>query len=177
MYFIEDKPSAVRELQRMLLIVSQADHTLPTTAIDGIFTDETRLAVLAYQRGRGLLTSGVGDIETFNSLFMEMRRLIDEKNAYLSTVSPESYPLSLGSSGEAVKRLNTDLLSLRRFYKDMPEADIRPYFGRGTDSAVKYMQDVFRILPDGIVTYVIAKRIADEISEREKFPLGDLNRR
>ncbi len=169
MYLIDDSVSAIREVQRMLLIIAEVENSIPEVSVDGIYGDTTADAVLEYQRLRSLAASGVVNEETFNLLFFESEGIIDERNTRNNTVRYEQFPLVLGDAGENVRRLNTELLSLVRFYPDMPLADIRGFFGRATEGAVKYFQRILRVDEDGKVSAELFERIRREVLEREKF--------
>ena len=71
MYDTSDKAAAIRAVQRFLLELHYFDGTIPFITIDGIYGDDTRAAVRAYQRLRGLPETGEVDYGTFRPLYAE----------------------------------------------------------------------------------------------------------
>lgn len=63
-----DKGSAVRKIQQALIFL---DFPVPKVGANGIFGDETELAVRSYQEARGLSVDGVVGPETIESLDSE----------------------------------------------------------------------------------------------------------
>lgn len=61
----------VRSLQTMLRILAESDHSLPTVIPDGIYGQNTMAAVSAFQRKKGLPTTGVADQITWDSIVAE----------------------------------------------------------------------------------------------------------
>ncbi|MBQ8289782.1 MAG: peptidoglycan-binding protein [Clostridia bacterium] len=169
MYYISDKASAVREVQRMLLIISQATDGISEVTVDGIYGDTTRLAVLEFQKISGLEQTAEVDLETFTLLFDKSEKILTEARVNAGVSDEEKYPLMTGDASGAVRRLNTELLSLTRYLPDMPRADVRGFFGRATEDAVKYFQNLVRAEADGKVSALLFDRIKNELSHREKF--------
>ncbi len=68
--------------------------------------------------------------------------------------SPESYPgspLKLGSSGPAVRTIQNQLNNISRNFPKIPKVATDGNFGPGTEKSVKVFQEVFHLVPDGIV--------------------------
>ena len=169
MYFINDKTSAVREVQRMLLIISQEQGELGEVTVDGIYQDTTRGAVLEFQKLNGLNPTSEVDLDTFSLLYLKSEDILNRNRINGETRGVDKFPLILGDASDAVMRLNTELLSLTRYLTDMPRADTRSFFGRATADAVKYFQKIIRVADDGIVSQELFDRIKKELSHREKF--------
>ena len=73
-------------LQYLLAVVSQFYVSLPGVAVDGVFGEETRQAVIALQRDAGLEPTGRVDRETWDVLverFLGVDRTVLEGQAYL----------------------------------------------------------------------------------------------
>jgi peptidoglycan hydrolase-like protein with peptidoglycan-binding domain len=60
---------AIENLQRYLRQLALFEKNLPLVAIDGVYTQETRDAVLAFQRSIGLQETGTVDYATWTQLF------------------------------------------------------------------------------------------------------------
>lgn len=90
-------------------------------------------------------------------------------------------PLKLGSSGEAVKIIQTQLNRIAKNYPAIPISPTNGYFDETTEKAVKTFQKIFNLSQDGIVgkgtwykisqIYVGIKNLAELNSEGEKLPV------
>lgn len=58
----------VRSLQTMLRQISMLDAAIPPVIPDGIYGRDTRAAVAAFQRSRGLPVTGVTDLTTWEAI-------------------------------------------------------------------------------------------------------------
>lgn len=68
--------------------------------------------------------------------------------------NPESYPgtpLSLGSSGSAVRTIQTQLNRISQNYPLIPKVAVSGNFNEATEEAVKTFQQIFHLTQDGIV--------------------------
>ena len=74
-YRIDRNEEAVREVQRYLRAVSYRHKEVPHIGIDGIFGEETREALRAFQRRFSLPPTGVADSESFRLLYREFIRI------------------------------------------------------------------------------------------------------
>ena len=163
MFKIHDRVSAVRRIQEYLrLINDRLDCKLPVIAIDGIYGEETRLAVMAFQAMRGILESGVVDSVTNEAIY----------NAYLKATESEvksqfsnsDFPVSYGSNSRSVEAINRILKDLTEIYKDIPSADRGSYFGFNTRAAVEAYEAITGRTPSGIVDSELYNRMVREVN-------------
>ena len=68
-YRVGDRGEKVSQLQYMLSVVAQFISSVPSIEVDGIFGPNTRGAVLAFQRWRGLPQTGEVDENTWDAIF------------------------------------------------------------------------------------------------------------
>ena len=66
---VGDRGEKVSQLQYMLSVVAQFIQQVPSVTVDGVFGPNTRTAVLAFQRWRGLPQSGEVDENTWDAIF------------------------------------------------------------------------------------------------------------
>ena len=72
MYRLGDKRAAIREIQKYLHFISdRITNEVPRIAIDGIYGNESKEAVMAFQEYKGIAKTGEVDYETFNLLYSE----------------------------------------------------------------------------------------------------------
>ena len=170
MYRLENKAAAVREVQRYLLIVAQKNEALPHITVDGIYSEQTREAVIIYQELYGLRKSGTVDIITFNSLRDEADLILREKELESTVISHSLFPLKIGSSGTDVANLNNALIELSAYY-DIQAPRRGSFYSKETEEAVKKMQRILILEEDGITTVELKARIDKELLSLKNFTL------
>lgn len=77
---------------------------------------------------------------------------------------PSSYPgytLSVGSSGAAVRKIQTFLNSISDKYPLIPKVAVDGVYGSKTKDAVATFQKIFQLYPTGVVNYPTWYRISD----------------
>ena len=168
MYRIEDKSAAVREVQRFLIVIAERDDTVPQLPADGFYSEELRLAVMEYQRRKGLPASGSVDKETFDLLYSEYSEILLEEERKKGVINYASFPLKLGDSGGDVRNLNTTLSELSLYYKNV-NSPSGGFYSKVTEEAVKSMQFHLLVPESGEVTLEFYDRLGLELSERKKF--------
>ncbi len=70
-YRIDREEEAIREVQRYLRAISYKESRVPHVGVDGIYGEETREAVRAFQALFPLLVTGLVDAQTFALLYRE----------------------------------------------------------------------------------------------------------
>lgn len=158
---IHDKEAAVRRIQTYLHFIRDRSYPeLPPLTPDGIYGEETRAAVIAFQDIMGLEASGIVDIKTNAAIYSvyESARDVEIESEF----DIDDFPISQGSGGAQVGATNRILNSLRGMYADMPRADRGDRFGSETKSAVEYIETVFGRAPSGIVDAALYNRIVRE---------------
>ena len=137
---------AVKSLQEKLISLGYL-----TGSADGIFGIGTISAVKAFQTVSGLPADGVVGSKTMNAL----NAAIDKKNNTSSEV------LQKGDSGDAVKSLQTQLITLGYL---SGRAD--GVFGESTKSAVKAFQSANGLSSDGVAGKKTQQAILDAIAKK-----------
>ena len=67
MYRIDDRQTAIMQVQKFLMALTEDIFIAPS----GVFDDNTRLAVIVFQKKFGLEDTGVVDFATFELLYRE----------------------------------------------------------------------------------------------------------
>lgn len=169
MYSIYDKPMAIREVQRYLLLISQEDGRITEVPVDGIYGEPTRIAVAEFQKNNGLKQTGTVDKETFDLLYLTYTEIRDERDASSYVTVIEAFPLRLGDNGVDVEQLNLMLRQLGEYYIDLKRPEAEAFFSPVTEAAVKEMQKKFLEKETGVVTKKLFRRLRNEISARERM--------
>ncbi len=168
MYHINDKNGAVREVQKYLLTISQTEEYLPHITVDGIYNEDTKLAVISFQHEMGLNETGKTDRETFDLLFSEYVRINESNDHEKNILNIKDFPLKRGSSGSDVAVLNTHIRELSAYYPDLGEP-ASDYFSSVTEDSVKLLQEYFLEDITGFADIKLFERIRKEANLRKKF--------
>lgn len=100
MYSIKNKKEPVREVQRILLTLGYGEsHLVP---MDGIFGENTRLALMNFQQKNALEVTGVVNYETYLVLLEEYEKALEKDKG-------ELFPLVRGTKNEFVRLLHAYL--------------------------------------------------------------------
>lgn len=148
----------VRTLQIRLNRISRNYPAIPKIIrADGIFSDDTEAAVRAFQEIVGLSVDGVVGKATWYAVqffYNAVKRLneLDSEGIALSEVT-QQYPgvLREGDSGNAVENLQFYINYLSDFYPAIPAVERDGIYGSETANAVRQIQGVFGLEPDGVV--------------------------
>ena len=149
-----DTGAAVRELQYLLAFVGNFVEQIPIVTIDGIFGEATRNALEAFQRTYGIPVTGIADTLTWNTLYNAYRgqyASLPENYFSGSTIPYPGFPLTRGSQGAEVMRIQEYLNYISNTYTSIPKIDADGVFGPQTADAVRAYQTLFGINPNGVV--------------------------
>ncbi|MDR1000707.1 MAG: peptidoglycan-binding protein [Clostridiales bacterium] len=137
-------------MQEYLNAIARVYSSIPTVTADGKFGTATRNAVIAFQRLFGLTSDGIIGQDTWNRIVYEYNKLQQEPSVPSYPAYP-GYLISYGSQGEYVRRLQSYLNEISRFYPSVPSVTADGIFGAGTRNAVIAFQNLFGLSSDGIV--------------------------
>ncbi|HBM00676.1 MAG TPA: spore cortex-lytic protein [Ruminococcaceae bacterium] len=145
---------SVKILQYYLCFLSYFNLKLPYVAVDGIFGDETRDAVLAFQSLYGLDVDGIVGRDTWdmiqNAYAGVLTSLPDEYRSYSSLLYP-GYIITTGASGKVVEQLQTYLKTIADNNPSIPDVTVDGYYGEETKKAVLAVQKLEGIEQNGQV--------------------------
>ena len=164
---------AIYNLQRYLRQLSRFDPAIPSVDEDGIFGDQTRASLSAFQRKYSLPITGAADSETWARLFNEYLASVEERTrplpVYLFPRFPAEYSVGRGDENLLVGVIQYLLRELLTLYgKDLELLPLDGVFSELTERAVKDFQTVQRLPPNGRVDRVTWNRLAQAAE-------GDLN--
>ena len=143
----------VKVIQYYLRVAGRFNNAIPPVAIDGIFGESTRDAVIAFQRQYDLIPDGIVGQQTWIYLY----RAVKSAGALVpvfdvTTVRPyPGYVLRSGSRGEYVGLLQEYLTGISIYDSSIPAVPITGYFGDQTYNAVIAFQQQYGLAADGIV--------------------------
>ena len=149
-----ERGTSVSTLQYYLDFLGFFYDTLPDIDIDGIFGNDTRNAVLAFQKQFDLPADGIVGRQTWykiqDAYDSVLRSLPSEYSSYSSLLYP-GYYITTGATGKVVEQLQTFINSISRNYSSVPSVVIDGIFGPSTQNAVRAIQQLTGQNPSGAV--------------------------
>ncbi len=144
----------VSNLQYFLLYLSQFYSTITPVAIDGVFGNETRQSVVSAQNTFGLTEDGVVGEITWNAIYNAYRGIIAEIPLEYVEGNILPFPgllLRIGSDNDSVLLLQQYINVIAQVYPEVNSVELTGYFGAQTDRAVKAIQTLSGLEPNGLV--------------------------
>lgn len=152
------------DLQYFLRFISTFNPTVEAPSIDGVFGEETRDAVISFQKEYGLAPTGVVDLQTWEAIYSTYQGMLATLPSGYFSDSTDPYPgfpVRLGSRGEEVRRVQLYLNRVSEAYPQIPPITVDGVFGPGTQAAVLTFQSLFGLTPDGVVALLTYNRLAE----------------
>ena len=156
---------AIFNLQRYLRQLSRFDEDIPSVDEDGIFGEETRASLEAFQQKYGLPVSGVADAETWTRLFNEYLASVEERTrpdpVFIFPRHPADYSVGRGDQNlyvAVIQQLLRDIIIL--YGEDAERLPVDGIFGETTEAAVRDFQRIHRLPEDGRVDRITWNRLA-----------------
>ena len=162
MFKMHEEKEAIKRIQTYLHFIRDRTHPeLPMIGIDGIYGEETRKAVSAFQRLYGIKESGIVDLVTNDTVYIAFAQ--SDGVDIISVLSESDFPVSYGSYGTEVNALNYLLKELRGRYVDLPRPSEGAFFGRETEATVKALERIFGEEESGVVDARLYNRMINEL--------------
>jgi len=160
---------SVRMVQQAINRLSEAIPGLPRVPEDGVFGEQTRDAIFAFQRIFGLSIDGAVGPITWERLMREYLDLQPEGPSVHPGPQLPPYPgsaIRVGASGENVRLIQQAINRLVPCYSSrlwrISEDGI---FGNGTRDAVMAFQSIFGLTADGVVGPITWERLMREAAD------------
>lgn len=147
-----DTGRIVRSLQYMLAVVADYYPEVRPVEVDGVYGEQTANAVRDFQALAGLPVDGITGPDTWRRLYPTYLNLVDTYGVSARGIS--LYPglsLSVGARGEDVSTLQTFLARISRSISGIPPVTVDGIFGPGTERAVIALQELYGLIPNGVV--------------------------
>ena len=168
MYRIDDRTSAIREIQRYLYEIHKAGLvSISRVPIDGIYGEQTRNAVSEFQDTQGIERSGSVGYETYTAIYREYRQAqaLAGNKEYL--ISDNPFPFKRGDNSTDIEVIHLIFRELRNYYPDLPFVKRSSYFSGETESVARAAEAIFGMNESGTVTKALYDRMLRELSARK----------
>ena len=158
---------AVANLQRYLRQLASASPEIGQVPVDGIFDTDTRKALQNYQRMADLPVTGVADRLTWESLYADylvsLERYAPPTPISIYPRNPVGGFLDVGAVGIDVAVLQYMLGELTLLFPITPPA-VTGTYDVATANAVRDMQELLGLTPNGLVDILTWNAIADRFN-------------
>ena len=136
-----DRDMYVSELQNYLRTIAAYRDNIPVIGVDGIYGQQTALAVSAFQHGASLPVTGITALDTWNAIFAAYTE-IRQRLAAAETLQlfPRSGLLQAGDSGDAVHMLQLMLNRAAGRYINLLPVAVTGIYDADTVQAVAAFQ-------------------------------------
>lgn len=142
MYRIDDRSEAIKEVQGYLReIFGGGISVVPS----GVYDENTRLAVVDFQRKMSLEETGVVDYVTFSSLYGEYLKEKKSKEARRQVENEFSFPIKEGQSGFTALKINRMTARLLDYYRTEHIIKCGEYISSATLDAIGRLAAIYGI--------------------------------
>lgn len=153
-----DTGIGVRTIQYYLAFLGYFYEDLPRLRITGEFDEDTRQAVLAFQKKYGLAQDGIVGRDTWNALQRAYNQLIANLPQDYRQFIGEIYPgrfLVPGDTGSYVETLQTNLRKIAENDPSIPLIEVTGTYDTATQDAVKALQAQLGIEQNGVTGPIV----------------------
>ncbi|MBE6013472.1 MAG: hypothetical protein E7234_13110 [Lachnospiraceae bacterium] len=158
----------VIELQFILNFIAQFYPIIPLVINNGVFTENTEQAVIAFQKLFFIEPAdGIVGPRTWNDLYY-VYKVIEHIIANPIGAYGPPYPeesLRVGSVGHEVMLVQSCLREISAVYPSIPEITADGIYGPATEAAVRAFQIQFNLFADGIVGRITWNKIFEICSQ------------
>lgn len=155
MYNIYDIPSAVENVQRYLYFLSKKGYGITAVYPDGIYGEETVIAVKEFQNKQGIDETGIVDFITFTAIVCEYNKaLIDSLPPTRIRIFPrllQGRSINPGEENKYITQIQTILVSLGTVFEEFNDIDINGMYDSKTETAVNFIKNSFGVTADSII--------------------------
>ena len=145
------KNHSVRDLQRMLRIISRRNNNVSPVIPDGIFGEQTERSLKDFQRAYGLEPTGTADRHTWQKLVEVGEGFFEECSPPLplDAFPPGALPLTPGTKSIYVSILQAVLKCMAEKNTAFLPVTVNGVYDDATESAVKAVQEICRLPRSG----------------------------
>ena len=141
------------------------DNDIPRLKTNSVYNDSTRTMVTAFQRKYGLPVTGKFTYQDFNVLKNTYDNMLKSfNNDFVDDLYP-GYFLSIGMSGDDIRKLQSLLLKICLYDHSIPGVKVNGIFDELTEKSIKKIQDDYNLGITGIVGPFSWRKIV-ELSNR-----------
>ena len=165
-----DTGSSVEVIQYFLTAIAFFNSAIPEPVYTGVYDEQTRNAVIAFQAFAGLPQTGIVDDATWNLIYDnylgDIRSLTPEQIGTAIIPFPGKF-LQLGDTGEDVVQLQEFINVVSSIYPAIPPVPITGVYDEDTRDAIYAAETLFGLEVDGITGPLVWNTLADIYNDAE----------
>lgn len=157
-----DSGIGVSTIQYYLAFLGYFIPDLPPIVITGVFDEQTRDAVYAFQDYTGLSVTGIVDRNTWNNLQLLYELLLQNLPENYRQFASEIYPgrfIVPGDSGSAVITVQENLRRIAEYDQSIPIVEVTGEYDEATQNAVRALQAQLGIEQNGVIGPILWSEI------------------
>ncbi|HBB72801.1 MAG TPA: spore cortex-lytic enzyme, pre-pro-form [Ruminococcus sp.] len=139
-YTSAQKRQHIYEIQTYLHAIALMDDSIPLVIPNGIYDNDTIIAVKAFQRKYGLPDTGNTDTATWNKIVSVYRSELMAAPIPYAAFPSAKYTAAPGDSGQLIYILQAMLHDVSTHYDNAPDVTICGDYNQATESAVRRFQ-------------------------------------
>lgn len=156
MYSVNDRPAAIKEVQKYLSLYSEDLTFIPPS---GIYDDVTRDAVTSFQTKFNIAPTGIVDYLTFTLLYDNYRMTQIKQDVRETVDSVIKFPLTIGTESPEMRRINHIIAALLDHYGITHSITESIFFTEQTLRGVLDLEKIYAIQKNGIIDEDFYRRI------------------
>ncbi len=143
----------VRNLQHFLRLISYYYNTVPAVIPDGIFSEQTREAVIGFQTTFSLQVTGTVNLETWNHIILVYNKLYEIEEEPLAThIFPnKDFTINPNDSTIHLYAIQAMIYSISNIFQNIESLEITGTYDEKCVNVVKNMQKLFDLETHGII--------------------------
>ena len=165
-----DTGESVEVIQYFLTAIAFFNSAIPAPVYSGVYDEQTRDAVIAFQAFAGLPQTGITDDATWNLIYDnylgDIRSLTPEQIGTAIIPFPGVF-LQLGDEGEDVIILQDFINTASSVYSEIPPIPVTGIYDENTRDAVYAVEALFGYQIDGITGPLVWDTLADIYNDIE----------
>lgn len=164
-YTEKDRKEHIKELQQYLRYIEMHDGK-SVIIPDGIYGDNTRNSVTAFQKEKGFEPTGVVDNETWDNITKEYNLIIPfyETPRSIHPFKDNFSVIRKGDAGDVVYFIQIMLSVMEK--NDIPYPQIDGIYGDETEDAIKKYQSLSGLTPTGETDIFTWNNLSENYSKR-----------
>lgn len=159
----------VEYIHYFLDAIAFLDNDIPRLQTNSIYNNNTITMVKAFQEKYNLPVTGIFTYSDWTVLKKAYRSILnsfpEEYQDYINELYPD-YFLTIGATGEDVRRFQKFLLAICKYDKSIPGVRVNGIFDELTEKSVKKIQEDYGFDINGIVGPLLWKKVV-ELSKRQ----------
>lgn len=169
MYRINDKQAAITRVQTYLAAITKDIFVAPS----GVFDENTKLAVKAFQENNGIEATGIVDLTTLELLYRQYRLSEGKKVINDTTGSFIIFPMQKGDMSEEIFHINNTLIRLLDYYGKTHRLRASCFYSEETAHAVSALREIYMLEGGDFIDELLYSRMIKDHNSQSIFLGGE----